>query len=141
MILYRLFRTSYEKLPKICQWVLTFLFINVTWVFFRAASTTEAIALLRQVFIGGWNFYINPELTETLLQPTFISAASRLLSLPVVTVCGVTTAIIATARMKNSAQLVIEFKPTIITWITTYVLLLVSILSVSGVSTFLYTNF
>jgi D-alanyl-lipoteichoic acid acyltransferase DltB (MBOAT superfamily) len=141
MIVHRLFRDSYDRFPKIIRWLATFLFINVTWVFFRAGSVSEAVDMLRQVFVGGWEFYINPELTETLLQPTLISAASRFLTLPVVAVAGVAVSIFVATRMDNSMQMTERFKPGAASWIVTYIMLVLSILSLSGVSTFLYTNF
>ena len=38
------------KMPWLLGWVTTFIFINVTWVFFRAESTDTALVLLAKMF-------------------------------------------------------------------------------------------
>ena len=42
------------SLPKPLSWLLTFLFVNIAWVFFRADSVGQAAALLGSLFQGGW---------------------------------------------------------------------------------------
>ena len=42
------------SLPKPLAWALTFLFVNIAWVFFRADSVDQALALLGGLFRGGW---------------------------------------------------------------------------------------
>lgn len=141
MVLERITRIRYEKLPKVIRWVLTFAFINITWVFFRAGSVTDAIAMLTQVFTGGWSFSINAELTEMLLQPTLISLSNRIFGLPVIAVLSCVAALLSVLLLKNSTERIKSFKPNAGMWFQTYLLLAMSILSVSGVSTFLYSNF
>lgn len=140
-VLYRIFKKQYNRIPGILQWIITFIFINITWVFFRAESLGNAIDLLKASICAGGTFSINAELTEILLQPTLISIASRLLTLPVVVVLGTGAALLAALSLPNSTQKMTAFKTTPWHWIKTYVLLMMSILSVSGVSTFLYSNF
>lgn len=41
------------RLPKPVAWALTFLFVNVAWVFFRADSVSQALALLGDLLGGG----------------------------------------------------------------------------------------
>lgn len=141
MILDRMVKPEYEKLPKTLRWLLTFSFVNITWVFFRAERVTDAVAMLKQVFVGNWSFTINAELTETLLQPTLISIASRLLGLPAVVSISCAIVLLAVFLLKNSAERLKDFKPNAKMWVQTYILLVLSILSFSGVSTFLYSNF
>lgn len=141
MVLNRIFKTEYRKIPKIIQWGLTFVFVNITWVFFRAESITDALNMLKQVFVGEWSFTVNAELTETLLQPTFISIANRISGLPIALVVFYVSALLAVLLLKNSNEKLNTFKPNFVTWAWTYLLLILSVLSVSGVSTFLYSNF
>ncbi|MCI2058862.1 MAG: MBOAT family protein [Oscillibacter sp.] len=42
-----------EKLPAALRWGLTFLFVNLAWVFFRAPDVGAAGALLRSAALGG----------------------------------------------------------------------------------------
>ena len=141
MALERITKSRYEKLPKAIRWIVTFAFINMTWVIFRAGSVTEAVAMLKQVFVGGWSFAINAELTETLLQPTLISIANRIVGLPVVSILAFAGVLLTVLLLKNSTERLKTFKPCARTWVRTYFLLILSILSLSGVSTFLYSNF
>ena len=41
------------KLPKFIRWFLTFSFVSLAWVFFRADDTTVALSMLYQLFCGG----------------------------------------------------------------------------------------
>lgn len=43
------------SLPKPLAWGLTFLFVNIAWVFFRADSAEQAMTLLGGLFQSGWD--------------------------------------------------------------------------------------
>lgn len=42
-----------ERLPKALRWAMTFLFVNLAWVFFQAPSLAAAGTLLRAAVLGG----------------------------------------------------------------------------------------
>lgn len=42
------------SLPKPLAWALTFLFVNIAWVFFRAESVGQALTLLSRLFQPNW---------------------------------------------------------------------------------------
>jgi alginate O-acetyltransferase complex protein AlgI len=46
LLVHRLWRTTHLQLPRAVAWVMTFIFVNVTWVFFRAKSLDDAIRIL-----------------------------------------------------------------------------------------------
>ena len=140
-VLYRMFKKTYDKIPSFIQWGMTFAFVNVSWIFFRAPNVTDAFAIMKQVLTGGWRFAINAELTETLLQPTLISVPCQFLPIQVVVICAVIIAILACVFLKNNLERIQTFKPTLKWMLVTYMMLVIGILSLSGVSTFLYTNF
>ena len=140
-VLYRVFKKTFDRIPGFIQWTMTFLFINVSWVFFRAPSINDALKVMKQVAVGGWQFAINAELTETLLQPTLISIPSQFLPIQIVIICAVLIAILTCVFLKNNLERMKNFKPTFKWLVAIYVLLVVGIVSLSGVSTFLYTNF
>lgn len=140
-ILYRIFMKPYNHIPEFLRWLFTFIFINVTWIFFRASTVSDAVALMRQVFVGGWQLSINAELMETMLQPAIISAFSQFLPFSVVLLVGYIIALLVVVFLKNSREMQINYKPNTKYFIFTYILLVLSILSISGVSTFLYVNF
>ncbi len=138
-IVYRLTGKTYDKIPRFIQWFATFIFVSAAWVFFRAGSASEALSLFGRLFAGGYG--INAELAETLLQPTVINVFSQFLPFNIVATALFLAAIFTVAVLPNSSDIVKAFKPTFRNWAFTLFLLLVSILSISGVSTFLYSNF
>jgi len=52
LIIHRVWGNCHIRLPKALAWLLTFLFINFTWVFFRAENFTDA----RRMLDGMFNF-------------------------------------------------------------------------------------
>lgn len=50
VVLYRIFRKWYDLLPKTIRWFVTFLFVNIMWVFFRAESIGQAIKMIQVAF-------------------------------------------------------------------------------------------
>ncbi len=138
-ILYRITKKTYDKLPRFIQWCATFLFVSFAWTFFRADKAGDAFSLFARVFTGG--FGVNAELTETLLQPTMINVLSQVLSFNTAITVLFIIAILTVTLFKNSNNMLRSFEANAKNWIFTFVLLTLSILSISGVSTFLYSNF
>ncbi len=58
-VIHRLWKITNIKLPKIIAWVLTFGFVNVAWVFFRARTWNDAMRVLSGMF--GLNGLTLPE--------------------------------------------------------------------------------
>lgn len=59
IVIHRIWKALNYKLNKILAWFITFNFINITWVFFRARSWDDAIKILKGMFCGGFTFNIN----------------------------------------------------------------------------------
>ncbi len=135
----RIFKKQVERIPFFVKWVTTFVFLNITWTYFRAPSIAAAHQVFAGLFRGGWT--ISAELTETLLQPFFISIPSQILSFVVVMAAFFILAFIIAFFTKNTTQQLQVFKPTLWSGIATYLMLVISVLSLSGVSSFLYFNF
>lgn len=53
LIIHRLWQKLGYKLPKPISWLLTFLFINFAWIFFRAETSERAITILKGMFNFG----------------------------------------------------------------------------------------
>ena len=140
-VLYRMFKKTYDKIPSFIQWGMTFLFINVSWILFRAPSVTDALRIMKQVFVGGWQFKISAELDEMLVWSTLISILTKFLSLEMVVFGAVMIAVLSCVFLKNGVERIKNFKPNFKWLAVTYVLLVIGVLSLSGVSSFLYTNF
>ena len=135
----RLFSKQIEKIPGWINWIANFLFLNLTWVVFRAESMDQVSNLLSRLTVGG--FSINAELTESLLQPTLISLPAQFIPFLWV-ILGYTAAALAVPVFAPSSNEIVEGRHTSV-WslLWTYVMLIISMLSLSGVSTFLYNNF
>ncbi len=138
-VLYRYSKEKYDAIPGLVQWCLNFVFINLTWIVFRASSLKDGIALLKGCFAGG--FGINAELAESLLQPTIINVFSQFIPLNIVIVIAYCITLVVILICSNSNERLIEFRTNKRSLFLTYILLLLSLLSFSGVSGFLYSNF
>ena len=53
-VIERLWGPGRDRLPRWARWVLTFGFVNLAWVFFRAPDLDTAGTVLRQALLGGW---------------------------------------------------------------------------------------
>ena len=119
-IIYRMTMKTYDSIPRLIQWFLTFIFINLTWIVFRAGSMSDALSLLGRVFAGG--FGINAALAENLLQPTIINVLSQVLPLNYVTILLFVISIVVVTLLKNSNEMTKTFRPTFKSWAFTLVL-------------------
>ena len=52
MVISRIISPVSQKIPKIIRWFLTFSFVSLAWVFFRADDTGIAIDMFKQLFLG-----------------------------------------------------------------------------------------
>lgn len=147
MVLERLCRGKLH-IPRPLGWLLTFLFVNAAWVFFRAENVTQAAALLGDMCKGGWALP-SPEFADALLLPEFEALATfanlagvgtqgvfyywlPLLCLPL----GM--ALLALPNPLRQAQ---KFRPKAWKALVIVIALVWSVISLSGVATFIYANF
>ena len=147
MVLERLCRGK-VRIPKPLGWLLTFLFVNAAWVFFRAADVSQALALLGDMCKGGWALP-SPDFADALLLPEFEAMATfanlagvgsqgmfyywlPLLSLPV----GM-----ALLSLPNPLRQAQDFCPRAWKAFASAAALVWSVISLSGVATFIYANF
>jgi hypothetical protein len=143
-VLERMFRTQYERLHKAFQWLATFLFLNVTWLIFRAGSTPVAIAIVRRLLSGGTSMSTDINglcrLTEfTLLKDaTFLSRITdKITNFDLLAFLGVSMFIVLNCKNLHEG----EHRLTWATALGTVILLVWCICSLSGVAEFLYFNF
>lgn len=143
MVIYRAGKNLFSRVPNVIMWTLNFIFINITWVYFRAATVSDANILLRSVFNGG--FYINAELSETLYNNIPISIVSNLtngfIPLGYIVIAFFALLLFLCLYCKNVKEKLTVFIPKASNLIFISIILIYSILSLSGVSTFLYSNF
>ena len=135
-VLYRLCQKRYDRLHPAFQWLLTFTFVALAWVFFNAGTMDNAMRVFGALFSMNFGplsgamisafslpFGLLRSATPTLMLLSFAGAMGMVLGCP------------------NTYELTARFKPTWVRAASTAVLLLLCVLSLSGVSVFLYYNF
>jgi len=118
------------KMNSILAWFITFNFINVAWVFFRAKEWEDALKVLKgmiDINIMPFTLYIKQIIAENVwnlnsnllhlvihsesIETVGVRFADLVISLLIV------FAFIIVLTMKNSNEVLKEFKPTIFSWI------------------------
>lgn len=131
LVTLRLWRRTGIELPDGLAWAITFLFVMCTWVFFRAASLTDALALLRAmaglsgVSASGWASWVPSVGALTAPWPALIAGAAFLLCL----------------RARNSNRMAAEFRPGMLNGAAVTAGLFVALLQLGNVTPFIYFNF
>lgn len=138
-----------KKWPKVIRFALTFAFINLSWVIFRAPDLTTALAFYKELFTGG----LSPVNIEFIAAstPTICNILQWLIleftsintyySGLVIIMALLIFALYASVFMKNTDERIESFKPSKGLIIVCTILLVLSILSLSEVSKFIYVNF
>lgn len=144
-IITRKFKNQFKNMHPALSWMLTFLFLNVTWVIFRADTIQNSFKLLNCIIsfdFGG----ISSDITSCFNLPEFIFLGRTIV--PVLSyypqfflMAFFITAIVILLYSRNAYEKMERFVPGIFNIITTAILLVWCIFSFSGVSTFLYFNF
>lgn len=138
-ILCRLFQKKVDRIPKWINWCMTFLFVNLTWVVFRAESLEQAVLLISRVFSGG--ITLNDSLQYTLRQLMILHLPYQFIPFRVLLVGYSVLTVAVSVFCKNTNQVIVENNCRIRRLVLCYGLLFFSLLSLNGVSTFLYFNF
>lgn len=140
----RHFKKFFEKLHPALNWIITFGFVNVMWVFFRAGSFKVALAFLNKIAVCDFGI-MKEEILECFrlyeiifflyhtpiesMYPCFIANVFFLFSMAAVLGC------------RNAYEKMQIFKPTVLRVFASAFLLVWCVCSFTGVSTFLYFNF
>lgn len=135
-VLYRLFRKQYDALHPALQWFLTFGFIVVAWVFFRATSLSDALAIVKSMIAMDFG-PLRSEITSAFALPGGFHPGYNALYMLV----WYALSLFACLGMKNTYEKTFAFKPTLLNSLSTVLLILYCTLSLSNVSVFLYFNF
>ncbi|MDO4333626.1 MAG: MBOAT family protein [Eubacteriales bacterium] len=124
----------------------TFLFVNIAWVFFRAPDFSQALALFGQMGKGGFG-WPSAGIYEAfnLEEFWYVLKVLRLTDLPYSEMYLCAAFVPASLGIvffhKNAGEMAERFCPKFFNAAATAVLFLWCVLSLSGVSTFLYFNF
>lgn len=142
----RLFEKSWNKLGNVTQWLITFLCTNMLWILFRADSISSAVLFIKNMCRLS-DFSVRTELYDCfdLTEFTFLEGKIPLLNYLPAQITGfhlwmfILGAFFVVLNLRNSRE--IEFKPTIRTSLVTVLFLFWSVISLAGISTFLYFDF
>lgn len=147
-VLHRIFKKPWECLPKGIRWLVNFAFISFAWMLFRAESITDFGIMAGRLVKGSWNS-INPEILNKfdILEFTYVEEHAAVLgrlaeSIPwlhlgIMLALAGGLALIPKNCCRKSEALVL----TPVNAVCCTVLLVWSVISFAGVSTFLYFNF
>jgi alginate O-acetyltransferase complex protein AlgI len=140
----RVFNKSYEKLHPVFRWMLTLVLVNFLWVIFRAPTLGAAKQFFIQAFTSQ-SMSISSALTDCYVLPDIIYAlellpqtAQELASSACMWVF-LFISLFVILNFKNSSE--IKPKASVARGIVTAVFIYWSVMSLSGISEFLYFDF
>ncbi len=126
MVIHRFFKELGYSMNKYLAWFITFVFVNITWVFFRAKEWDDAIRLLKGMF-GFYGFKL-PQINYFNVE-----------NYPALFVLIIST--FAALFLKNSMQMWQELRPGFKTALVGGGVFAFSSMFLTRVSEFLYFNF
>lgn len=143
-VITRMFKKFFDTLHPALNWLITFGFVNIAWVFFRAETFSQALAVLKAAF--SWDFLGYDISYTVLMESAELVELMDIFSLreiypPIILVGYFIVAFALMLGSKNAYEKMQEFKPTFFKFVSTMFLLVWSIFSFAGISTFLYFNF
>jgi len=143
IVLHRFWRKIGFQLHWTVAWFITFNFINITWIFFRAKEWNDAIKVLKGMFLGAlvlpaeWKEMLHGVLGESVYYGYWLQSISK----DRYTMYWILGGFIVTMILKNANELTKCFKPNMFTMLYAAILFLVAVSSLSKLSEFLYFNF
>ncbi|MGD9638898.1 MAG: MBOAT family protein [Alphaproteobacteria bacterium] len=145
-VLYKVWHSLGFKLPKLIAWFITFMFINITWIFFRADNLTQAKSILKAM-LGMQGFRVPRKLgfLADVFPKIDVQVGDMLGNIyknsPLNVFLIFFAIFIIVFILNNSNELKEKFKPTIKYQIFNSIVLVVGLMSLVKVSEFLYFNF
>lgn len=140
-VICRWWKRAGYSMNKVSAWMVTFLFVHLSWVFFRALTLSDAVIVLKAMF--GFNgFYLPsgfislfPSLNEEWLRALPFTASSWEIALTMV------IGLVLVFFTKNSVEIMEQKQRNTRMAIFVSVLLFYSVMQLQQVSEFLYFNF
>jgi D-alanyl-lipoteichoic acid acyltransferase DltB (MBOAT superfamily) len=143
IVLHRMWKQLGLTMNTMLAWFITFNFINITWIFFRAKDWGQAITILQGMLYGDIIFSDKFERTLGYLTHFGIEFGQFMIHLGGSTSIGIWIfcATLLILMTPNSTKLTQNFKPSMITLMMTIVLFVDALIHLSKNSEFLYFNF
>jgi alginate O-acetyltransferase complex protein AlgI len=140
------FERTFDNLFSALNWLITFSFVNIAWIYFRADSFEQANQILKSIL--SFNF---GEINESIVMEFFsisdfkvLSKLSSIVILSDTKMCMLLLTLLSlllVSLTKNTNERIEVFKPTALNSCISIILVVWCVISFSGVSTFLYFNF
>ncbi|KAA1281168.1 MAG: MBOAT family protein, partial [SAR202 cluster bacterium] len=141
LVLQRLWSSFGLKMPNLLAWFITFNFVNLAWVFFRAESFSDALKVIQGMFLlNGFGFSTFPmSMTNQFIVGYMDILGDIIVSKDIIMwlVLGLAVSLFA----KNSSEIAAKFRPSIVWIIGTLVILIYSVFAMNQPTEFLYFNF
>ena len=138
MVFHRIVGKRTDRLPSVLNWLVTFLFVNAAWILFRAGSFGTTVSMFRILLSNRWGG-LRAEVSDAFLNyltrcipflPSWGIAAGYL-------AVGLGIVLLGRGLYEKSGKECLSLK----SGIAVVVLLVLSTLSFSGISTYVYANF
>lgn len=144
-VIHRTLKNVFDKIPKFINWILTFSFVNLMWIFFRADSIKDAFAVIGKIFSFEFGNILSLDIANSIISSEWsflISHIGILNTYKIIILLGyIFIPLICAVFTRNIYQRMNTLTPKVSTAFIVSCLLALCILSFSGVSTFLYFNF
>lgn len=147
MVLERMFPAFFKKMHPALSWLITFAFVNVAWIFFRADTVGQGINILIQLLRMNFTS-LNDTIVNVFNLPEFVGITQKILSVDILRhykyafcFAFLGTAFVGILGCSNSNERMNGFKPGIVKVLFTAIIMVWSIFSFAEVSTFLYWEF
>jgi D-alanyl-lipoteichoic acid acyltransferase DltB (MBOAT superfamily) len=142
IVIHRVWQQMGLGMNKLVAWFITFNFINITWVFFRANEWSDALKVIKSMFFGSilidnkfsalWIFHQN------MINVEFGSLATKIRT---ETFLLIMASFFFLLILKNSNELSDSFSPSYKNLIFIILLIAFSVAQLNSYSKFLYFNF
>ncbi len=143
VIITRIFKKFFEVLHPALNWLITFSFVNIMWVFFRAETFSQALKIVKALF--SWNFsmdmvFIDIFRTEELSEVLGIFRLEE--KFPQILISGFfLAAFLLILGSENAYEKMNKCKPTVLNLFCILFIFTWCVFSFAGISEFLYFNF
>ena len=147
-VITRLGKRVFDCIPRAVNWFITFAFINLGFIIFRASSLEEAFAVIARIFEftpGSVlpNLYAGFQLSELMLPLSALPVVGQYFVSypPLMMILFLSVAMLLVLVPANAYEKMLRFTPRAINLAFTLILIVWCIFSFGSVSEFLYFNF
>lgn len=140
LVVHRIWRKLGCKMNNILAWFITFNFVNVAWVFFRAKTWSDALKVLKGM-VGMNGIVLPASWADKFTNLTHIEFGNYVVPDLKNALLMLIIGFIISVFFKNSIELRDNFKPNFIYLAMAVIMALAALSQITSVSEFLYFNF